>query len=74
MNCHLALLGNGAQADNLSALTRSTFCLEQLQRAPTTGYYFRTKGEKQRETFFLERNFFFPSQNTVSNECMGQGK
>lgn len=41
----------------------------------TTGYYFGTKGKKQRETFFLEHDFFFPpSQNTMSNESMGQGK
>ena len=33
----------------------------------TTGYYFRTKGKQQRETFFLEHNFFSPSQNTMSN-------
>lgn len=33
----------------------------------TTGYYFRNKGKKPRETFFLEQFFFPLSQNTMSD-------
>lgn len=65
MNCHLALLGNGVQADNLSARARSTSCLEQPQRAPQVTIS-EPKGKTEAK-IFLGTYFFFPSQNTMSN-------